>query len=165
MQASHRYYGDAPVGPPLGHRRGDAVMGAGLHAETGRPGFSQKVIQQNTSARAAIAIDHDRRVLRIRHGRLDHPGHHVAGFSACEAPVVGAKDDPRSASLYKAALAYAAVHKRADWWDRAEGPLPNNTVAYPELAKPAAFACSGNICSLPVTNPRAVAAALDRLLE
>jgi uncharacterized protein YyaL (SSP411 family) len=79
--------------------------------------------------------------------------------------IVGAKADPRSASLYKAALAYAAVHKRADWWDRAEGPLPNDTVAYPELAKPAAFACSGNVCSLPVTNPREVAAALDRLLE
>jgi len=79
--------------------------------------------------------------------------------------VVGAKTDPRSASLYKAALAYAAIHKRADWWDRDEGPLANDTVAYPQLAKPAAFACSGNICSLPVTNPRAVAAALDRLLE
>jgi uncharacterized protein YyaL (SSP411 family) len=73
--------------------------------------------------------------------------------------VVGAKTDPR------AALAYAAVHKRADWWDRAEGPLQNDTVAYPELAKPAAFACSGDVCSLPVTNPREVAAALDRLLE
>ena len=79
--------------------------------------------------------------------------------------VVGAKTDPRSENLYKAALAYAAVHKRADWWDRAEGPLTNDTVEYPELEKPAAFACSGNICSLPVTNPRSVAAALDRLLE
>ena len=46
--------------------------------------------------------------------------------------VVGAKDDPRSAALYRAALAYPLAYKRAEWWDKREGKLANPDVDYPD---------------------------------
>jgi uncharacterized protein YyaL (SSP411 family) len=78
--------------------------------------------------------------------------------------IVGAKDDLRSASLYKAALAYPLVNKRAEWWDKREGSLANIDVDYPDYPDgPAAFACTSNFCSYPVTEPGAIAAQLDGL--
>ena len=78
--------------------------------------------------------------------------------------VVGAKDDPRAAALVRAGLAYPLQHKRVEWWDKREGPLPHPDVNYPDYpGGPAAFACTRNFCSLPVTDPRAVARQLDRL--
>ena len=47
--------------------------------------------------------------------------------------IVGAKDDPRSAALYRAALAYPLVNKRAEWWDKREGKLANPDVDYPDF--------------------------------
>ena len=69
--------------------------------------------------------------------------------------VVGKKDDPLAAQLYQAALAYPTTYKRAEWWDKREGRLFNDNVNYPELDTAAAFACSNNICSTPVTGTRA----------
>jgi uncharacterized protein YyaL (SSP411 family) len=78
--------------------------------------------------------------------------------------VVGAKDDPRAAALVRAGLAYPLQHKRVEWWDKREGPLPHPDVNYPDYpGGPAAFACTRNFCSLPVTDPSAVARQLDRL--
>lgn len=78
--------------------------------------------------------------------------------------VVGAKDDPRSAALYAAALAYPLAYKRAEWWDKREGKLANPDVDYPDFPDgPAAFACTRNFCSLPVTDAAAIPAQLDRL--
>ena len=78
--------------------------------------------------------------------------------------VVGAKDDPRSAALYAAALAYPLAYKRAEWWDKREGKLANPDVDYPDFPEgPAAFACTRNFCSLPVTDAAAIPAQLDRL--
>jgi uncharacterized protein YyaL (SSP411 family) len=78
--------------------------------------------------------------------------------------VVGARDDPRSAVLYAAALAYPLAYKRAEWWDRREGRLTNPDVDYPDVPDgPAAFACTRNFCSLPVTDPAAIPSQLDRL--
>ena len=69
--------------------------------------------------------------------------------------IVGAKDDPRSAALYAAALAYPLAYKRAEWWDKREGKLANADVDYPDFPDgPAAFACTRNFCSLPVTDAR-----------
>ncbi len=78
--------------------------------------------------------------------------------------VVGAKDDARAAALLAAGLAYPLQHKRVEWWDKREGALPNPDVDYPDYPDgPAAFACTRNFCSLPVTDPREVRAQLDRL--
>jgi uncharacterized protein len=78
--------------------------------------------------------------------------------------IVGAKDDPRSAALYRAALAYPLVSKRAEWWDKREGKLANIDVDYPDFPDgPAAFACTSTFCSYPVTEPSAIQAQLDRL--
>lgn len=78
--------------------------------------------------------------------------------------VVGPKDDPRSAALYAAALAYPLAYKRAEWWDRREGRLANPDVDYPDFPDgPAAFACTRNFCSLPVTDAAAIPSQLDRL--
>lgn len=78
--------------------------------------------------------------------------------------VVGAKDDPRSVALYAAALAYPLAYKRAEWWDKREGKLVNADVEYPDFPDgPAAFACTRNFCSLPVTDAAAIPSQLDRL--
>jgi uncharacterized protein YyaL (SSP411 family) len=78
--------------------------------------------------------------------------------------IVGAKDDPRSAALYRAALAYPLANKRAEWWDKREGRLANVDVDYPDFPDgPAAFACTSSFCSYPVTEPGAIAAQLDDL--
>ncbi|GEP00690.1 hypothetical protein GCM10007887_34750 [Methylobacterium haplocladii] len=63
--------------------------------------------------------------------------------------VVGPKSDPAARELFAAARALPASYKRLDWWDRSEGRLPNPDVDYPEIDQPAAFACSGHLCSLP----------------
>ncbi len=77
--------------------------------------------------------------------------------------VVGPKGDSIAKSLHAVALAYPELYLRVDWWDRSEGPLPNPDVTYPTLPKPAAFACTGNACSLPVFAPDRVVAAVERL--
>lgn len=77
--------------------------------------------------------------------------------------VVGAKDDPKAAALFRAALAYPSSYKRIEWWDRREGKLPNSNVVYPDYPEAAGFACTSRFCSLPVTLPGEVTAALDRL--
>jgi uncharacterized protein YyaL (SSP411 family) len=78
--------------------------------------------------------------------------------------IVGGKDDPRSAALYRAALAYPLVNKRAEWWDKREGNLANADVDYPDFPDgPAAFACTSSFCSYPVTEPGAIAGQLDGL--
>jgi hypothetical protein len=78
--------------------------------------------------------------------------------------IVGPKDDARSAALYAAALRYPISDKRAEWWDKREGPLARHDVDYPDYPDgPAAFACTRNFCSLPVTEPAAIAGQLDRL--
>jgi uncharacterized protein YyaL (SSP411 family) len=78
--------------------------------------------------------------------------------------IVGSKDDPRSAALYRAALAYPLPNKRAEWWDKREGKLANIDVDYPDYPDgPAAFACTSTFCSYPVTEPQEIAAQLDGL--
>ncbi|NNE62811.1 MAG: thioredoxin domain-containing protein [Gammaproteobacteria bacterium] len=78
--------------------------------------------------------------------------------------VVGHKDDPQAARLHTAALAYPTNYKRAEWWDKREGPLPNDDVSYPQLTRAAAFACTDSVCSSPVYNREDLAAAVLRLM-
>ena len=79
--------------------------------------------------------------------------------------IVGAKDDrARRRALCARHSRYPLSDKRAEWWDKREGPLANADVDYPDYPEgPAAFACTRNYCSLPVTDPAAIPAQLDRL--
>ncbi len=74
--------------------------------------------------------------------------------------IVGAKSDPVARELHTAALRMPATYLQVDWWDRAEGPLPNPAIQYPVLPVAAAFACSENACSTPVYEPGKVVAAV-----
>lgn len=65
----------------------------------------------------------------------------------------GPKADPAARTLFDAALRIPAAYKRLDWWDDAEGPLPNPDIAYPKLKRAAAFFCTENTCSVPLTQP------------
>ena len=79
--------------------------------------------------------------------------------------VVGAKSDARAAALYRAALAYPAVYRRVEWWDRREGAMPNPDVRYPQLDAAAAFICTAGACSAPIFEPGQVAGVADQLAD
>ena len=79
------------------------------------------------------------------------------------ATVVGGKGNSTAAGLHAAARAYPTAYYRLEWWDRSEGSLPNPDVTYPDLDEAAAYACSNGLCSLPVTAPSGVAAAIRNI--
>ena len=70
--------------------------------------------------------------------------------------IVGPKQDGLAASLFREAIKSPVGYKRVEWWDPSEGPLPNPDVQYPQK-KPAAFLCTSNTCSAPITNPEMLA--------
>jgi uncharacterized protein YyaL (SSP411 family) len=70
--------------------------------------------------------------------------------------VVGSKRDVTAQSLWQAVLEYPEAYRRVEWFDPAEGPLPNSDVPFPTLAYPAAFVCGNGTCSSPLKNPEAV---------
>ncbi len=77
--------------------------------------------------------------------------------------VVGAKSDAVAKDLFAAARAYPASYLRVDWWDRAEGPLANDDIVYPELDHAAAFVCANGACSLPLYDGAEIAATVAEL--
>lgn len=77
--------------------------------------------------------------------------------------IVGHKYDNDAAMLFAAARGFPARYERLEWWDTSEGPLTNPDVTYPELDKPAAFACANRTCSLPVFTGADLTAAVDRM--
>jgi uncharacterized protein YyaL (SSP411 family) len=64
--------------------------------------------------------------------------------------VVGAKNDAGAREMFLAAQRAPTGYKRIEWWDRAEGVLPNPDVRYPDLSRAAGFVCTDSTCSLPV---------------
>jgi len=64
--------------------------------------------------------------------------------------IVGGKSDPAARDLHAAALRYPSDYLQIDWWDPAEGRLPNREISYPHLDRAAAFACTASACSMPV---------------
>jgi len=56
-------------------------------------------------------------------------------------------------ALFEAAQRVPGFYKRIEWWDEAEGPLPNPDVTYPNLPRPAAFVCTNKVCSVPLFTP------------
>jgi hypothetical protein len=71
--------------------------------------------------------------------------------------VVGKKDDAASKALFMEALKAPTGYSRIEWWDMAQGPLPRGDVEYPQLGNAAAFVCTGNACSSPMTDPSRLA--------
>ncbi len=63
--------------------------------------------------------------------------------------VVGGKKDTNAQALFAAAGKIPAAYKQVEWFDPADGPLPNAKVQYPVLKKAAVFLCNGNSCSRP----------------
>jgi uncharacterized protein YyaL (SSP411 family) len=85
------------------------------------------------------------------------------GSEPLHVTVVGSKRDSGARALFDAALRIASTYRRIEWWDPAEGPLPNADVAYPALKKPAAFVCSGTACSTPIFDAKEMAKSVKAL--
>ena len=79
--------------------------------------------------------------------------------------IVGSKQSEEAARLFQAALQYASGYKRVEWWDRAEGAMPNPDVEYPQLAQPAAFVCTQKSCSSPIRKPELLLTRANQLAQ
>ena len=77
--------------------------------------------------------------------------------------VVGPKADVQAIKLFRECSRYFSIYKRLDWWDKAEGPLPNPDVEYPELDRSAAFVCTQKKCSLPIYESEKLANLIDKI--
>ena len=77
--------------------------------------------------------------------------------------IVGAKSDPAARALFDVALRTPGSYRRIEWWDRAEGALPNNDVEYPQLKKAAAYVCTAGRCSRPSYEAADYASQIARL--
>ncbi len=82
------------------------------------------------------------------------------GAAPTHITVVGAKTNPAAQALHVEALKFPASYLQIDWWDRAEGPLPNSAVRYPVLPVAAAFVCSEHACSTPIYDADKLSAAV-----
>lgn len=63
--------------------------------------------------------------------------------------VVGAKSDVQAQILFASALKLPQVYKRIEWYDPAEGPMPNPDTELPAMPRACAFVCSEGRCSSP----------------
>ncbi len=77
--------------------------------------------------------------------------------------LVASKTDPNAKALWQTALQFPFEYRRLEWWDKQEGPLPQNDVTYPALPKAALFSCSANRCSLPAFDVDEVKQRMDSL--
>lgn len=77
--------------------------------------------------------------------------------------VVGAKSDATARALFDTALKTPGNYRRVEWWDRAEGPLPNSDVVYPAFAKAAGYVCTAGRCSRPSYEAADYATQMGRL--
>jgi uncharacterized protein YyaL (SSP411 family) len=71
--------------------------------------------------------------------------------------VMAAKSDEAAVPLFAAVQHLPQWYKRVEWWDKAEGDLPNADVSYPSPKRAAAFVCTENRCSLPIYAPAQIA--------
>jgi uncharacterized protein YyaL (SSP411 family) len=71
--------------------------------------------------------------------------------------VLAAKTDENGKVLFSTLQHLPPWYKRIDWWDKAEGALPNTDVSYPALKRAAAFVCTQSRCSLPIFTAAGIA--------
>ena len=71
--------------------------------------------------------------------------------------VLAAKANPDGKVLFSTLQHLPPWYKRIEWWDKAEGPLPNPDVDYPSPKRAAAFVCTESRCSLPMFSAAAIA--------
>ena len=76
--------------------------------------------------------------------------------------VLAGKDTAEGKVLFSTMQHLPPWYKRIDWWDKAEGPLPNPDVSYPAPKRAAAFVCTESRCSLPIFTAAGIAEFLDR---
>lgn len=92
----------------------------------------------------------------------------IVADELAEAPahitIVGEKSDAAAIALHNKAIQYPAIYRRIEWWDKAEGAMPNIDVQYPQLARAAAFVCVNHACSTPIFEPEKISAKADLLL-
>ena len=128
-----------------------------LHHYTGKPSY-------RATAENAMKYLATPEVMNSR--RYDVAGILLADAELANSPlhitIVGAKSDAAAGALFAAALKSPVSYKRIEWWDRAEGPLANADVEYPELNAPAAFVCTKNSCSAPISDPETVLTRLQK---
>ncbi len=127
-----------------------------LHHYTGEPGAAATAHAALSFLAAAGGADRLQTDILLADRELSAAPIHIT--------VVGGKQDPAAQALHAAALRFPATYLQIDWWDAAEGPLPNPAVHYPRLARAAAFACTGSTCSTPVFEPAGVARTVERAL-
>ncbi len=77
--------------------------------------------------------------------------------------IVGAKADLQAQALFGAAIATAPAYKQTEWYDSAEGSLPGSDISFPKLPQAAAFVCTGNLCSAPVFDAKALTTMLEAM--
>ncbi len=101
--------------------------------------------------------------------RISEPGILLAadelGRDPLHLTIVGGKDDPAAQSMYATARRYPGWYKRLEWWDEADGPLPNPDVRYPQMKKAAAFVCTDKLCSLPVFDSQGLTGIIAEIWE
>ena len=76
--------------------------------------------------------------------------------------VLAPKADENGKVLFSTLQHLPPWYKRIDWWDKAEGALPNPDVNYPAPKRAAAFVCTESRCSLPIVEAADIAEFLDR---
>ena len=77
--------------------------------------------------------------------------------------VVGSRTDTAAKALFDTALKTPGAYRRIEWWDRAEGSLPNSDVEYPKFEKAAAYVCTAGRCSRPSYEAADYATQIERL--
>jgi len=91
---------------------------------------------------------------RIALSEITEPGILLADDEVHADPLhltaMGAKADPAAKILFSTLQHLPPWYKRVEWWDKAEGELPNADVSYPSPKHAAAFVCTESRCSLPI---------------
>ncbi len=132
--------------------------------------FANLLNRYSAEARYRKAALHAAKFLAAATAGLDTPRTEVLladrelGAAPIHITVVGGKSDPIARALHAAALGFPAGYLQVDWWDRAEGPLPNPEIQYPTLPRAAAFACTQSTCSNPVFEPQSIAQTVNAAL-